>query len=41
MLTTDHDVPRPYPRLSAAQKDEVLREVARYFALALAEPEGV
>jgi hypothetical protein len=41
MRTTDHDTPRPYPRLTPAQKEHILREVARYFALALAEPEGV
>jgi hypothetical protein len=33
MLTTDHDAPRPYPRLSEAQKARVLSEVAMYFTL--------
>jgi hypothetical protein len=30
---TDHDSPRPYPWLTAAQKARVLREVALYFTL--------
>lgn len=41
MLTTDDKTPKPYPRLTPAQKEHILREVARYFALALADAEGV
>jgi hypothetical protein len=33
MLTADNEAPRPYPRLSAAQIERVLSEVARYFAM--------
>jgi Domain of unknown function DUF29 len=30
---TTHDVPRRYPRLTAEQKDRMLRELAQYFAV--------
>jgi hypothetical protein len=33
MLTTDHDAPRPYPRLTEAQKARVLAELAQEYAL--------
>jgi hypothetical protein len=40
MLTTDHDAPRPYPRLSEAQKDRLLAELAQAYALNNLRPVG-
>jgi hypothetical protein len=40
MLTTDHDAPRPYPRLSEAQKDRILAELAQQYALNNLRPVG-
>jgi hypothetical protein len=33
MLTTDHEAPRPYPRLSEVQKARVLDELIQEYAL--------
>jgi hypothetical protein len=40
MLTTDHDVPRPYPRLTAEQRARVLAELAQEYALGNLRPVG-
>jgi len=40
MLTTDHDAPKPYPRLTEAQKARVLAELLQEYALDNLRPVG-
>jgi hypothetical protein len=40
MLTTDHDAPRCYPRLTAEQMRRVLAELAQEYALGNLRPVG-
>jgi hypothetical protein len=38
MLNTDHDAPRPYPRLTAEQIERVLAELAQEYVLGNLRP---